>query len=83
MVGIQLILSKILYLKEVVYMDSGNKFMVAAAVVIGALVLQVVLIFADRHDSPGKAAVEFSKAYFKQKECMTYRLCNSSWILNR
>ena len=57
-------------------MDSGNKFMVLASVVIVALVLQVVLIIADRHDSPGKAAVEFSKAYFKQNECMAYRLCS-------
>ena len=57
-------------------MDSGNKLIVAASVVIVAFVLQVVLIIADRHDSPGKAAVEFSKAYFKQNECMADRLCN-------
>ena len=57
-------------------MDSGNKFMVLASVVIVAFVLQIVLIIADRHDSPGKAAVEFSKAYFKQNECMAYRLCS-------
>jgi hypothetical protein len=61
---------------EVGLMDSGNKFMVLAAVVIVAFVLQVGLIIADRHDSPGKAAVEFSKAYFKQNECMAYRLCS-------
>ena len=57
-------------------MNSGNKLMVAASVVIIAFVLQLVLIIADRHDSPGKAAVEFSKAYFKQNECMADRLCN-------
>lgn len=57
-------------------MDSGNKFMVLASVVIVALILQVVLIIADRHDSPGMAAVEFSKAYFKQNECMADRLCS-------
>ena len=57
-------------------MNSGSKLMVLASVVIVALVLQVVLIIADRHDSPGKAAVEFSKAYFKQNECMAYRLCS-------
>jgi hypothetical protein len=61
---------------EVGLMDSGNKLMVVAAVVIVALVLQVGFIIADRHDSPGKAAVEFSKAYFKQNECMAYRLCS-------
>ena len=57
-------------------MDSGNKLMVLASVVIVALVLQAALILADRHDSPGKAAVEFSKAYFKQNECMADRLCS-------
>jgi len=57
-------------------MNSGNKFIVLASVVVVALVLQVVLIFADRHDSPAKAAVEFSKAYFKQNECMADRLCS-------
>lgn len=57
-------------------MDSGNKIMILALVVIVAFVLQVGLILADRHDSPGKAAVEFSKAYFKQNECMAYRLCS-------
>ena len=57
-------------------MDSGNKFIVVASVVIVWLVLQVGLIIADRHDSPGKAAVEFSKAYFKQNDCMAYRLCS-------
>ena len=57
-------------------MDSGNKIMVLASVVIVAFVLQIGLILADRHDSPGKAAVEFSKAYFKQNECMAYRLCS-------
>jgi hypothetical protein len=57
-------------------MDSGNKLMVVALVVIVALVLQVGLILADRQDSPAKAAVEFSKAYFKQNECMAYRLCS-------
>ena len=59
-------------------MNGGNKYIVVAAIVVVALVLQVVLIFADRYqpDSPGKAAVEFSKAYFKLNECMAYRLCS-------
>jgi hypothetical protein len=57
-------------------MNRGNKFIVLASVVVVALVLQVVLIIADRHDSPAKAAVEFSKAYFKQNECMADRLCS-------
>jgi len=57
-------------------MDSGNKFIVLVSVVIVALILQVGLIIADRHDSPGLAAVEFSQAYFKQNQCMANRLCS-------
>jgi len=57
-------------------MDSGSKFMVLTSVVIVALVLQVGLIIADRQDSPGQAAVEFSKAYFKLNTCMADRLCS-------
>ena len=57
-------------------MYSGNKLMVLAFVVVVAFVLQIGFILADRHDSPGKAAVEFSKAYFKQNEFMAYRLCS-------
>ena len=36
-----------------------------AIVIVAAYILQIVLITADHHESPGKAAVEFSKAYFK------------------
>ena len=57
-------------------MDSGNKLMVLAAVVILAFLLQVVLIIADRGDTPGQAAVDFSKAYFKLKDRMADRLCS-------
>lgn len=57
-------------------MDSSNKFMVLASVVVVALVLQVVLILADRHDSPAKAAVDFSKAYFKLNDGMANYLCS-------
>ena len=57
-------------------MDSGNKFMALASVVIVALILQVVLIFADHHESPGKTAVEFSKAYFKLNKDMKDFLCS-------
>jgi hypothetical protein len=56
-------------------MDSGNKFMALVSVLIVALILQVVLIFADHHESPGKTAVEFSKAYFKLNKSMKDFLC--------
>lgn len=57
-------------------MDSGNKFMALVSVLIVALVLQVVLIFADHHESPGKTAVEFTKAYFKLNKGMKDFLCS-------
>ncbi len=57
-------------------MDSGNKFMVLAAVVIAALILQVVLIFADQQESPAKTAVAFSRAYFKLDRDMRAFICS-------
>ena len=57
-------------LKEVVLMKSGSKVLVLVSVVIVAFILQVVLIIADHHDSPGLAAVQFSKAYFKLSPSM-------------
>jgi len=56
-------------------MGRDNKYIPIAAVIIVAFILQVVLIAADHHESPGKAAVEFSKAYFKLNTAMAQRLC--------
>ena len=57
-------------------MDRGGKLIVLAAVVIVAFILQLVLVFADHHESPGKAAAEFSKAYFKLNSNMNNLLCS-------
>ena len=57
-------------------MDRNSKLMIFASVVIVAFLLQIVLIISDHHESPGKAAVEFSKAYFKLNEAMAERLCS-------
>ncbi len=56
-------------------MGSGNKFVVLATVIIVAFVLQIVLIGADRHETPGTTAVNFSKAYFKLDADMDDLLC--------
>ena len=45
-------------------MDSGNKFLAIASVVIVAFILQVVLVIAGNKQTPSDAAVDFSKAYF-------------------
>ncbi len=56
-------------------MGGNSKFPAIAAVVVVAFILQIVLVMADHHESPGKAAVEFSKAYFKLDKAMENRLC--------
>jgi len=56
-------------------MGSGSKYVVLATVIIVAFVLQIVLIGADRHETPGTAAVNFSKAYFKLDADIADLLC--------
>ena len=50
--------------------------MVVTIVIIG-FILQVAFVYADRIDSPHKAVVEFSKAYFWLDKSMAKRLCNA------
>ena len=57
-------------------MGSNSKFPKIAAVIFAAFILQIVLAIIDRHETPGKVAVEFSKAYFKLNKTMEKRLCN-------
>ena len=57
-------------------MGSNSKFPKIAAVIVAAFILQIILVMADHHESPGKAAVEFSKAYFKLNNEMEKRLCS-------
>jgi hypothetical protein len=49
---------------------------IIGTVILIAVVLQIVFIFADRRDTPNKAVVEFAKAYFwLDKPGMAERLC--------
>ena len=57
-------------------MGSGGKIVVLAAVVIVAFILQIALIGADRHETPGTVAVDFSKAYFNLDADMADLLCS-------
>ena len=57
-------------------MGSGSKIVVLATVFFVALILQIVLIGADRHETPGTAAVAFSKAYFNLDAGMADLLCS-------
>ena len=56
-------------------MVQKNNIVVILATVAVAVVLQVILIFADFKDTPVKAAVEFTKDYFLLEESMADRLC--------
>ena len=44
-------------------------------VLVCGFILQVLLVFADTRDTPNKAVVEFSKAYFKLDKSMAERIC--------
>ena len=57
-------------------MGSNSKFPTIAAVIVAAFILQIVLVTTAHDESPGKAAVEFSKAYFKLNKTMEKRLCS-------
>jgi hypothetical protein len=57
-------------------MDGGGKFLAIGSVIIIAVILQVVLVMAGPKDTPGHAAVEFSKAYFMLDGDMAERLCS-------
>lgn len=57
-------------------MGGTSKLPTIAAVIVVAFILQIVLVLANHHESPSKAAVDFSKAYFKLNTAMGKRLCS-------
>lgn len=44
-------------------------------VLVCGFILQALLVFADKRETPNKAVVEFSKAYFRLDESMAERIC--------
>jgi hypothetical protein len=56
-------------------MDSGSKFLTFTAIIMLALILQVLLAVVDQRDNPEKAAVEFAESYFWLDPSMADRLC--------
>ena len=56
-------------------MIRGKIIVAFAAVFIITFILQVVLIIADKQEIPAKAAIEFSRAYFKLDRAMGDYLC--------
>jgi hypothetical protein len=57
-------------------MAQDNKRSAFLAVFILAFFLQIVFVFADKRDTPGKAAVEFARMYYQLNPEMTTRLCD-------
>ena len=57
-------------------MDRGKNIIAFAAVIVIAFILQVVLVIADKQETPAKAAIAFSRAYFKLDKAMGDFLCN-------
>jgi hypothetical protein len=57
-------------------MAGSSKIVVLSTVIIVAFILQIVWIGADRHATPGTAAVDFSKAYFNLDADMADLLCS-------
>jgi len=57
-------------------MNHDNKRTVFITVGLLSLILQIVFVFADMRDTPGKAAVEFARMYYQLDLTMTSRLCD-------
>ena len=58
-------------------MDSGNKYIAFALVIIVAFILQVALVMIDQKETPAGAAIEFAKAYYKLDQSMADQLCRA------
>ncbi len=52
-----------------------NRYLTIAGVIIIGILLQVILIWADCKNTPTKAAVEFSKAFYRLDPAMSELLC--------
>jgi len=63
-------------------MAQNNKFLTMALVIVIGAVLQGILAWADCKETPYRAVVEFSKAYFKLDDSMADRLCAESKMVD-
>jgi len=59
--------------------EKGNKFISITLVILLGVFFQVLFVFGDMRDTPGKAVTEFAEAYFCFDDAvMTARLCEES-----
>ena len=57
-------------------MAQDNKRSAFTSVFLLAVFFQVIFVFADMRDTPGRAAVEFARLYYQLDSAMTTRLCD-------
>jgi hypothetical protein len=57
-------------------MAQDNKRSAFTMVFLLAFLFQVIFVFADTRDTPGKAAVEFARMYYQLDSAMASRLCD-------
>ncbi len=57
-------------------MAQDGKFSAFMAVFFLGILLQVILVYADTRDTPGKAAVAFARMYYQLDPAMSTRLCD-------
>lgn len=64
-------------------MAQSNKIIPLTVVVVLGILVQVLFVFADMQESPGKAAIAFTEAYYGfDKEGLTDRLCEGQTVVN-
>jgi hypothetical protein len=64
-------------------MMKDNRLITIALVILLGIFLQVMLIFADLQDTPVKAAIEFTKGYYKYDESLlSKRLCEAKRVVD-
>ena len=64
-------------------MAQSNKIIPLTLVILLGILVQVLFVFADTQETPGKAAVRFAEAYYGfDKEGLADRLCESSMVVD-
>ncbi len=63
-------------------MFNDYKYSSIALVVLIGIFLQLILVFADRRETPHRAVVEFAKAYFQLSPCMEERICDDRRLVD-
>jgi len=63
-------------------MFNDDKYSSIALVVLIGIFLQLILVLADRRETPHRAVVEFANAYFRLSPCMAERICEERRLVD-